>query len=486
MAPPAEARRLEGASLALLLLTAVMTGSAAARSLTQAATSITISGRLVLKDSHTQPVRWSLKAGADQVYRLPGQPTSASGSPIPPGAFLQLACVLSPTDPKACVSVSGATVNKAAAPTQSTNVVIRSLTMVTSLVGSCSYAGANLGSVQTAMFGGPKPYSTFFRNCSYGSMTFDTAGSKVISVQLPCSAAILGCDEDAVASAALAKARQVLGTTAVAEFSHYAYVMPSGIAKCDWVGLAELPGSQTWYSPTDQGIFNKGTYMQEFIHNFGLYHGWKNGVEYDDLSSAMGYGDSCPSAPELWRLGWAKPLALLSSALLPAGAFRSYALPATALAAVNHVKIQPDWLGGGYTRNVYLALRLKRGGDMDLLPEFDRKVNVHAVNKGIDNSFLASGDPQVSIIGTVGAGAVTDFKAYRLLVKAVALSPDGTSMTVKLCRYAPPSPRPPPSPKPPSPKPPARVASPPPEDLLLEDWPPPPEEDWAWELFGRK
>lgn len=24
-----------------------------------------------------------------------------------------------------------------------------------------------------------------------------------------------------------------------------------------------------------QGIFRKGTVMQEFIHNFGLYHGWR-------------------------------------------------------------------------------------------------------------------------------------------------------------------------------------------------------------------
>ncbi len=33
-------------------------------------------------------------------------------------------------------------------------------------------------------------------------------------------------------------------------FTHFSYVLPDGLVnKCGWVGLAELPGTQTWYTP---------------------------------------------------------------------------------------------------------------------------------------------------------------------------------------------------------------------------------------------
>ena len=38
-----------------------------------------------------------------------------------------------------------------------------------------------------------------------------------------------------------------------AGFTHFSYVLPSGLRDtCGWVGLAELPGTQTWYTPDNQ------------------------------------------------------------------------------------------------------------------------------------------------------------------------------------------------------------------------------------------
>ncbi|GIM08923.1 hypothetical protein Vretimale_12848 [Volvox reticuliferus] len=94
----------------------------------------------------------------------------------------------------------------------------------------------------------------------------------------------------------------------------------------------------------------------------------------------MGMGKSCPSAPELWRLGWASPLAQLNSSTLPPKTFKTYTLPATYVTSQgNMLRIQPDWLSKrSYTKNLYLALRMRGGGDRDLLDEFDGKVSYAA------------------------------------------------------------------------------------------------------------
>ncbi len=36
----------------------------------------------------------------------------------------------------------------------------------------------------------------------------------------------------------------------LSSFTHFSYVLPNGLINtCGWVGLAELPGTQTWYTP---------------------------------------------------------------------------------------------------------------------------------------------------------------------------------------------------------------------------------------------
>ncbi|GLI65841.1 hypothetical protein VaNZ11_009471, partial [Volvox africanus] len=110
--------------------------------------------------------------------------------------------------------------------------------------------------------------------------------------------------------------------------------------------------------------------------NFGMYHGYgMRDVEYGDFSTAMGRGNSCPSAPELWRLHWVTPLVQLNSSSgqsFPLATYTNFTLPATYLGPEGvMIKIQPDWLGRDYTKNLYLALRVRAAGDRDLLEEFN-------------------------------------------------------------------------------------------------------------------
>lgn len=95
-----------------------------------------------------------------------------------------------------------------------------------------------------------------------------------------------------------------------------------------------------------QSFFKQGIVMQMLLNNFGLVSAWRDGISYNDNSTAMGYGDSCPSAPELRRLGWATALAQLNSSSFAAQVYQAFVLPATYLGPTGvMIMIQPDWLG---------------------------------------------------------------------------------------------------------------------------------------------
>ena len=171
--------------------------------------------------------------------------------------------------------------------------------------------------------------------------------------------------------------------------------------------------------------------LQEMVHNFGPIHSWRDGKEYEDYSTAsewpgkrlrapghvtstalmyrmscmmideapnqgqsvlpdtpiappprrshaplaVGSGEVCPSAYELNRLGWAKPITILDSNSLQSGVFKSFVLPATHLGKDGaFLKVRPNWLGSTYKRNVYLSFRSRGGGDTNLIDEFNQKV----------------------------------------------------------------------------------------------------------------
>ncbi|GIM02960.1 hypothetical protein Vretimale_7750 [Volvox reticuliferus] len=410
---------------------------------------ITIKGNLQYRT--TRPMgTWIIMASlntntnTNSKYILPSQPIDAlSGLPIPPGRIISLTCFLSnnPTGESynnSCSSIADARITQAAAPIQSTGLTLRLLVMVLNMTPSaaCSVSlqGGNVTAVRNA-FLAPNGYVDFFSNCSYGQMLIGRQALTVVSVSVPCSAAVMGCNADVIADVAKQALPDGIQSSS---FQRFVYVLPKNMAiTCGWVGLADVPGTQAWYTLEGDGIFSKGTVMQELLHTFGLYHGWRDGSEYEDFSSAMGSGNSCPSAPELWRLGWATPLAQLNSTTFPNAMYQTYTLLATYLGPKGvMIKIQPDWLMSTYyKKNLYLALRVRRAGDRDLLDEFNEKISIHEVNKSIDNSFLAVGDPIVTIRSVIGPFSSVTLFNYNLHILTGPLINGSTAMTITLCRF---------------------------------------------------
>ncbi|GIL68365.1 hypothetical protein Vafri_21668 [Volvox africanus] len=428
---------------------------------------IYIQGKLQYRP--TKPIgTWVLTSinGSSGSFTLPNQPVDVlSGQEIFPGWGVSLTCFLPNTSTTSCSNITNARIIQAVRLAQATNITLSMLVMVLSLSNSSecnSRGGANVTQVRNA-FLVRNNYADFFRNCSYGMMVLDKEKLTVVSTVMPCSAEIINCNVDAIANNA-AKFQLIAGIQ-VTSYSHFVYVLPDNLT-CGWGGLGDLPGTQSWFTADKSGIFSKGTVMQEILHNFGLYHSWKDWVEYDDYSTAMGSGDSCPSAPELWRLGWATPLAQLNSSSFPLATYKNFTLPATYLSPRGvMIKIQPDWLGELYTKNMYLALRVKMAGDRDLIEQFNGKLNIHELNKSIDNSFLAERDPKISFMGALDPGSSVIRFDYKLHLLVGVFDSKISTIIVTLCRFvtgpnectadAPstslPSPPKPPSPMPPSP-----------------------------------
>ncbi|GIL96426.1 hypothetical protein Vretimale_2152 [Volvox reticuliferus] len=398
---------------------------------------ISLQGKLKYKDARVRDIWTLVQSGTGVVYKLPAQPLDLTGYPIPATNIVTLDCTPDSEMGTGCTNISRAQVSPAAGPVARVNIdiTLRLLVMVVSYTASSSCgdrASADVADVRDA-YTNELGYMNFLRNCSYGQATYSNV--TVISTPVPCTRSLELCDEENIAFTARMSATIMYGSAFVSSYSRYTYVVPYGLlSTCGWVGLAELPGTQTWYTPDGDGIFNKGTVLQESLHNFGLYHAWRNGTEYQDNSTSMGWGNSCPSAPELWRLGWASPLAQLNSSTLPPKTFKTYTLPATYTTSQgNMLRIQPDWLSKrNYTKNLYLALRMRGGGDSDLLDEFDGKVSVHEVNKTIDN-LMALGDPRVSLYGTINPSTSLDMPSYKLRVISSALV--SSAITVQICRY---------------------------------------------------
>ncbi|GIL61618.1 hypothetical protein Vafri_16042, partial [Volvox africanus] len=456
--------------------------------------SIYIQGKLQYRT--TKPIgSWLLSSinGSSSSYMLPNQPVDVqSGQEISPGRTVSLTCFLPNTSTTTCSNITNARIKQVAMPAQITNnKTLSVLVMVVRLKSSSeckSQGGADVTQVQNA-FLGPNGYADFFRSCSYGMMVFDRNDLLVVPTEIPCSKEILqDCSPDAIANAAMPA-----DGIQVASYTYSMYILPHNLA-CLWSGMAEIPGTKTWFLPDTSGIYSKGVVMQEILHNFGLYHGWKDGQEYNDYSTAMGSGNSCPSAPELWRLGWATPLAQLNSTSFPMATYKTFTLPATYLGPTGvMIKIQPDWLGELYTMNMYLALRVKMAGDSHLIEQFNGKLNIHEINKSMDKQFLIDGDPKISLIAALDPGSSVPYFRYKLHLLVGAFDSKNSTIIVTLCRFVtglnectanalpmPPSswspPPPPNSPSPMSPSPWSPPPSPPnpPSPLPPSPWSPPP------------
>ncbi|EFJ40265.1 metalloproteinase, extracellular matrix glycoprotein VMP2 [Volvox carteri f. nagariensis] len=366
-----------------------------------------------------------------------------------------------------------------------------------------------LGPDEDGLGGVAKKYS----QCSYYKFGLNVTAFTAVRISLNCSSTVIdSCSWWTISQRADDAAKLKLGLTAFATFTHFTYVLPPGLQRsCPWAGLALLPGRQTWLQSSSYGIQRWATVMQEAIHNYGLWHSWRNGWEYEDYSTAMGRGDACPNAAETSRLGWATPAdggdAINSGVLADVGTVRSWPLPATYLTGEgNYLRVLPDWLPTDTgAKNLYIDLRVNKEGDAALGSDYANKVHVHEVNATMDNGYPSSytySDRRIEFIGGVDPSSRAVYSAYKLVIYASPISASDTIM-VYLCRYdtvdgqcpslddalgasssppsspqTPSSPQPPP-PKSPPPKPPPPTKPPPkspPPSRMPPPWrsPPPP------------
>ncbi|EFJ45612.1 metalloproteinase, extracellular matrix glycoprotein VMP26 [Volvox carteri f. nagariensis] len=340
-----------------------------------------------------------------------------------------------------------------------------------------------------------------YRDCSYGKFTLNITAFRAVRVPHLCSVMVSSsCAAWAISFLAEAATRALIGPTDFASFTHFTYILPPGLReRCNqpplstaWEGLALLPGRKTWLQTSAYGVFRWATVMQEGLHNYGLWHSWRNDIEYNDYSTAMGRGDACPNTAEIAYMGWATPAEggeRLDSSMLAPGKTLSFTMPATYLTGSNnHLRVLPDWLLSTYSdasrgKNLYVAVRVAKNADAALGPEFSSKISIHEVNAAIDNApeGFVSKDPRIQFINSTGPMSRLALDAYRLVVYGGSWV--GTDiLRVHICRFLslpsecpplnrlepgpprfplPPS-SPPPSPLPPSPLPPSASPSPPP------------------------
>ncbi|KAG2486381.1 hypothetical protein HYH03_014961 [Edaphochlamys debaryana] len=232
-------------------------------------------------------------------------------------------------------------------------------------------------------FFGPAGYARQLRNCSYQQFNISATGSQVIEVPLDCSDAILTCDFPTIAARARGLAPGLLVDGALlSSFTHMMYVLPPDC-----------------------------------------------------------FGEGCPSGPELFRLGWARVLANLSSSTLAeGGASRWFALRPTHVGPTGAVlRVQPDWMGAAYTKNVFLTLRARGGGDANLFDSFSWRLSVHEALASIDNSASAEGDPRIDLRRVMDTNQAFNMTEHRLVLRTrnlITVYGEPTPLLeVLVCRY---------------------------------------------------
>jgi hypothetical protein len=162
--------------------------------------------------------------------------------------------------------------------------------------------------VAQRVFTDPDSTAAFYDEESYGGikLTGDVLGWYTVSGPTD------GCDVDAWASQARAAAAAAGKDLTL--YDHVAYVFPQQ-SSCNWAGLGEMPGSQTWMN----GTTAVRVVAHELGHNMGLHHAssyscTSGGVsvtlssscsasEYGDPFDVMGLNARHNSAWHLSRLG---------------------------------------------------------------------------------------------------------------------------------------------------------------------------------------
>ncbi|GIM11522.1 hypothetical protein Vretimale_14998, partial [Volvox reticuliferus] len=341
----------------------------------------------------------------------------------------------------------------AAVPDYSAYIYQRVLVMILDYSACGLVPGINVTTVRSLFLGpngdGLGGIAQRYNQYSYGRLNLNTTAFQALVVPQSCSTAVTSsCSWWTISNGADTTAKGMLGTTAFAEFTHYIYVVPPGLnSVCPWAGLALLPGKQVWLQTSEYGVYRWATVMQEALHNYGLWHSWQNGYEYNDFSTAMGRGDACPNAAEISRLGWATPAyggaAIDSSVLTQPGVSRSFSLPATYITGDgNYLRVLPDWLptyslDSSVAKNLYLAVRVPKASDALLGSQYANKLNMHEVNATMDNGYPTTyqfSDRKISFFKSITSLSMANLTNYQLSVYAGSWASTDT-LRVHICRW---------------------------------------------------
>eukprot|EP00798_Chlamydomonas_sp_ICE-L_P026768 gene26768-4345_t len=202
-----------------------------------------------------------------------------------------------------------------------------------------------------------------------------------------------------------------------------------------------------------------GIITHELGHSLFLAHSAKDGIEYQDTTSAMGSHccePACYNAPQTWSLGWADPIAVYNESNLKAGEWKSEAVPPFLKSNTSFVQIYPTWIDLGPEYSLYFSYKLEAGYNAGISPfreDYGSQLLVYTFNASAENagSYKISIEPDLVAIVPEGNSYYHDKTGISVKVHSV----NETLMTISFCRGScgPGNPRP--SPPPPSPSPPS-------------------------------
>ncbi|KAG2496691.1 hypothetical protein HYH03_005109 [Edaphochlamys debaryana] len=87
-------------------------------------------------------------------------------------------------------------------------------------------------------------------------------------------------------------------------------------------------------------------------------------------------------------------------------------------------------------KNLYLSLRVRRGGDSALDAEYVYRLSVHEALAAVDNALPnPQEDPRFDLVNLMDQGQTMDLASYGLRIQARELVDGGQRMVVDICRY---------------------------------------------------